>query len=42
MKITNSFLEFNNEDSFKLIFNINSGEKFKFNKNKSLKKNYVG
>jgi len=32
VKITNSFVEFNNEDSFKLIFNINSGEKFKFNK----------
>jgi outer membrane protein insertion porin family len=31
VKITNSFVEFNNEDSFKLIFNINSGEKFKFN-----------
>ena len=31
VKITNSFVEFNNEDSFKLIFNINSGEKFIFN-----------
>ena len=31
VKITNSFVEFNNENSFKLIFNINSGEKFKFN-----------
>jgi outer membrane protein insertion porin family len=31
VKITNSFAEFNNEDSFKLIFNINSGEKFIFN-----------
>ena len=31
MKITNSFVEFNNEDSFKLIFNIESGEKFRFN-----------
>ena len=31
VKITNSFVEFNNEDSFKLIFNINSGDKFKFN-----------
>jgi len=31
VKITNSFVEFNNKDSFKLIFNINSGEKFKFN-----------
>ena len=27
----NSFVEFNNKDSFKLIFNINSGEKFIFN-----------
>ena len=32
VKITNSFVEFNNENSFKLIFNINSGDKFKFNK----------
>jgi len=31
VKITNSFVEFNNKDSFKLIFNINSGQKFKFN-----------
>ena len=31
VKITNSFVEFDNENSFKLIFNINSGEKFKFN-----------
>jgi len=31
VKIINSFVEFNNENSFKLIFNINSGEKFKFN-----------
>ena len=31
VKITNSFVEFNNEDTFKLIFNINSGEKFIFN-----------
>ena len=31
VKVTNSFVEFNNEDSFKLIFNINSGEKFIFN-----------
>ena len=29
--ITNSFVEFNNDSSFKLIFNINSGKKFKFN-----------
>ena len=29
--ITNSFVEFNNNGSFKLIFNINSGKKFKFN-----------
>ncbi len=31
VKVTNSFVEFNNEDSFKLIFNIESGEKFRFN-----------
>ena len=30
--VTNSFVEFNNEGSFKLIFNINAGEKFSFNK----------
>ena len=29
--IENSFVEFNNDGSFKLIFNINSGKKFKFN-----------
>ena len=29
--ITNSFVEFNNDNSFKLIFNINAGNKFKFN-----------
>jgi len=31
VKINNSFVEFDNEDSFKLIFNIDAGEKFKFN-----------
>ena len=31
VKITNSFVEFNNNNSFKLIFNINAGNKFKFN-----------
>jgi outer membrane protein insertion porin family len=31
VKITNSFVEFNNNNTFKLIFNINSGKKFKFN-----------
>jgi outer membrane protein insertion porin family len=31
VKITNSFVEFNNDNSFKLIFNIEAGEKFKFN-----------
>ena len=31
VNITNSFVEFNNNGSFKLIFNINAGEKFKFN-----------
>ena len=30
--VTNSFVEFDNEGSFKLIFNINAGEKFTFNK----------
>ena len=29
--ITNSFVEFNNDNSFKLIFNINAGNKFRFN-----------
>ncbi|MDB9738996.1 outer membrane protein assembly factor BamA [Candidatus Pelagibacter sp.] len=29
--ISNSFVEFNNNNSFKLIYNINSGKKFKFN-----------
>ena len=29
--IENSFVEFNNNGSFKLIYNINSGKKFKFN-----------
>ena len=32
VKIENSFVEFNDNESFKLIFNINSGKKFKFNK----------
>ena len=31
MEVTNSFVEFNNDNTFKLIFNINSGKKFKFN-----------
>ena len=31
VKITNSFVEFNNDSSFKLIFNIEAGEKFRFN-----------
>ena len=31
VNITNSFVEFNNENSFKLIFNIDSGKKFIFN-----------
>jgi len=31
VKVTNSFVEFNNDNTFKLIFNINSGKKFKFN-----------
>ena len=31
VRITNSFVEFNNNNSFKLIFNIEAGEKFKFN-----------
>ena len=30
--IENSFVEFKNDRSFKLIFNINAGKKFKFNK----------
>jgi outer membrane protein insertion porin family len=32
VEITNSFVEYQNNGSFKLIFNINSGNKFKFNK----------
>ena len=32
VNITNSFVEFDNNGSFKLIFNIDSGEKFSFNK----------
>jgi len=31
VSVENSFAEFNNNGSFKLIFNINSGKKFKFN-----------
>ena len=31
VRITNSFVEFNNNNSFKLIFNIEAGEKFRFN-----------
>jgi len=31
VKVLNSFAELNNEDSFKLVFNIDSGEKFFFN-----------
>ena len=32
IKVSNSFVEFNNNNSFKLIYNIDSGEKFTFNK----------
>jgi outer membrane protein insertion porin family len=32
VKVENSFVEFDDNESFKLIFNINSGRKFKFNK----------
>ena len=32
VKIENSFVEFTNDGSFKLIFNIQSGDKFTFNK----------
>jgi outer membrane protein insertion porin family len=32
VNITNSFVEFSNEGQFKLIFNIDSGKKFTFNK----------
>jgi outer membrane protein insertion porin family len=32
VKILNSFAELNNEGSFKLVFNINAGEKYYFNK----------
>ena len=31
VKVLNSFAELNNEDSFKLIFNIEAGEKYSFN-----------
>ena len=31
VEITNSFVEFNNDNTFKLIFNIDAGKKFKFN-----------
>ena len=31
VNVTNSFVEFDNNNSFKLIFNIDAGEKFKFN-----------
>ena len=31
VKVLNSFAELNNEDSFKLVFNIDSGEKYYFN-----------
>ena len=31
VKILNSFAELNNEDSFKLIYNIDSGERYSFN-----------
>ena len=31
VEVTNSFVEFKNNGSFKLIFNINAGEKFTFN-----------
>ena len=40
-RVTKSFIEFNNNGSFKLIFNINAGNKFRFNKlNLSLSDNY--
>ena len=32
VKVSNSFVEFKNNNSFKLIYNIDSGEKFTFNK----------
>ena len=32
VNVTNSFVEFNNDGFFKLIFNIDAGEKFSFNK----------
>ena len=32
VKIENSFVEFQDGNSFKLVFNINAGDKFKFNK----------
>ena len=39
--VANSFVEFNDNGSFKLIFNINAGNKFKFNKmNLSLSDDY--
>ncbi len=31
VEVVNSFAELNNQDSFKLVFNINAGEKFYFN-----------
>ncbi len=31
VKVTNSFVEFNNDNSFKLIFNIDAGNIYKFN-----------
>ena len=31
VNVTNSFVEFDNDNSFKLIFNINAGNKFTFN-----------
>ena len=32
VKISNSFVEFKNNNAFKLVYNINSGKKFMFNK----------
>ena len=32
VKVSNSFVEFNDNNSFKLVYNIDSGEKFIFNK----------
>ena len=31
VKVLNSFAELNNEDSFRLVYNIEAGEKYSFN-----------